>query len=119
METSSQCDELFWRVLGDILVGSMGCLLKIIIFIFLSMKTLLKEVVTTKIHVSTRGIALKKKVRPWKTEMFIFSSKLVPDIYGVEMYVIAKVYSQNGYVSYSDLVGYKSKLIVDIPCFFS
>ena len=51
--------------------------------------------------------------------MFIFSSKLVTDIYGVEMYVIAKVYSQNGYVSYFDLVGYKSKLIVDIPCFFS
>jgi len=24
------------------------------------------------------------------------------------MYVIAKVYSQNGYVSYFDLVGYKS-----------
>lgn len=51
--------------------------------------------------------------------MFIFSSKLVTDIYGVEMYVIAKVYSQNAYVSYFDLVGYKSKLTVDIPCFFS
>ena len=50
--------------------------------------------------------------------MLIFSSKLVTDIYGVEMYVM-KVYSQNGYVSYFDLVGYKSKLIVDIPCFFS
>jgi len=98
-----------WRVLGDILVGSMGCLLKIIIFIFLSMKTLLKEVVTTKIHVSTRGIALtKKRFVLGKLKCSFFSSKLVTDIYGVEMYVIAKVYSQNGYVSYFDLVGYKS-----------
>lgn len=42
--------------------------------------------------------------------MFIFSSKLAMDIYGVEMCVIPKVYSQNRYVSYFDLVGYKSKL---------
>lgn len=50
----------------------------------------------------------KKRFVLGKLKCSFFSSKLVTDIYGVEMYVIAKVYSQNGYVSYFDLVGYKS-----------